>query len=416
LAGIDGSSPGVGDEVNVTVDSVAFGGEGVARHDNYVLFVPDVIPGEKARVRITATKRTYGKAIPLDILEPSPDRTAPRCKVYGTCGGCQYQHVKYRRSLELKEQQVREVVERIARISIGEVCAPIRPSPKAWAYRNVISLKVRVGDNGRDAGYVARDNKTLVPISACPLAMEAINEAVAGIGSSLGGFEYPDKITDITIKHGDGQTLLYPRYMKPYRFRSAERLVYRHGDLAFRYGLRSFFQVNPSMIPGLMEVVGEALAPSHGESLLDLYAGVGLFSLAWARSFEKVVGVEVAREAVDCFRENIAENGLSNVRVVRGPVEQVLGRAYQKLKGRTVSVLADPPREGMRKDVIRFLNAARVRRIIYVSCDPATLARDIKALGASYSIRKITPLDMFPQTRHLETVAVLDGGREPPGA
>jgi tRNA/tmRNA/rRNA uracil-C5-methylase (TrmA/RlmC/RlmD family) len=402
------SIPEMGTEVDVVIKSVAFGGEGVARYRNYVLFVPGVIPGEKVRVRITATRRSYGKGVPVSIIEPSPDRTEPRCEVYGMCGGCQYQHVAYERSLELKEQQVREVIQRIAGISIEDLCDPIRPAPEAWNYRNVITLKVRKNEGIWEAGYVALDNQTLVPISRCPIAMEPINDCIAGLWSNLDGFEHQDKITDITIKHGQEQTLLYPRYRKPYRFRSAERLCYRHEDLVFRYGLRSFFQVNPSVIPSLVDAVGEALDPAPGDSLLDLYAGVGLFSIAQAGKFDRVVGVEVAGEAVECFRENIRENDLKNVSVVRGAVEQMLRSAYQKLKGRAVSVLVDPPREGMRAGVIRFLNAAPVRRIVYVSCDPSTLARDLKMLSTSFSIRKVTPVDMFPQTRHLETVVLLE--------
>ncbi len=400
--------PRTGEEIDVGIDSVAYGGEGVARHAGYVVFVPDVIPGEKVRVRITAAKRSYGKGVPVEITEPSPDRTQPRCEVYGLCGGCQYQHVTYQRSLEIKEQQVREVVGRIAGIPIEEICAPIRPAPEPWNYRNVVSLKVRKSDGGWEAGYVARDNLTLVPITGCPIAKDPINESIASLGAGLEGFEHPDRIGEVTLKHGGGRTLLYPWYRKPYRFKSAERLTYSHGGLTFSYGMKSFFQVNHSMIPGLLEVVGEALAPAHGQALLDLYAGAGLFSIAQARNFDRVVGIEVAGEAVGCFRENIRANGLKNVSVVRGAVEKVLKIAYRKLGRREVSVLVDPPREGMRPEIIRFLIASRIRRIVYVSCDPATLARDLKMLISSYSIKKITPLDMFPQTRHLETVAVLD--------
>lgn len=399
--------PGIGGEVAVTIESIAFGGDGVARHGDYVIFVPDVIPGENVKIRLTAAKRSYGKGVLIDLVEPSAERIAPRCEVYGECGGCQYQHVAYECSLRFKEQQVREVMQRIAGITIDEVCEPIQPASMPWNYRNVVSLKVRSGEGGWDAGYIARDNRTLVPVSACPIATGAVNEAMGGIGSSLGEFEHSDKITEVTIRHAGEMVLLYPRYRKPYRFKSDERLVYTYGGLTFGYGLRSFFQVNHSMIPVLLEVVDRALEPEPGGALLDLYAGVGLFSIAQAGKFDRVVGIEVAGEAVRCFRENVRQNGIQNVRIVRGAVEGVLRSAWTRLGKRSVSVLVDPPREGMHPGVVRFLNSAPIEKMVYVSCDPSTMARDLKMLSASYSLVKMVPVDMFPQTAHLETVAVL---------
>ena len=386
---------------------MAFGGEGVARCGNYVIFIPDVIPGERARARITASKRSYGRAVPTAILEASPDRVMPRCAVYGICGGCQYQHMRYERSLELKERQVAEVIQRIAGLGTAGMIAAIRPAPGPWHYRNVITLKVKRREGGWDGGYVARDNTTFVPVSCCPIAADGINEALVRISESLDEFELPEKIAEVTIKHAGGQTLIYPRYVRPYRFRPDDRLEYRHQDLKFRYGLRSFFQVNHSMIPLLLELVDEALGPEPGQGLLDLYAGVGLFSIAQAGKFDRVVAVEVAGEAVECMYENIKENRVRNISVVRGTVEKTIGRAYRKVKSRPVSVIADPPREGMRPEVIRFLKGAGIRKIVYVSCDPSTLARDLKALATTFSVESITPLDMFPQTGHLESVAAL---------
>jgi 23S rRNA (uracil1939-C5)-methyltransferase len=157
-----------------------------------------------------------------------------------------------------------------------------------------------------------------------------------------------------------------------------------------------------------LELVGESLEGVVGGTLFDLYAGVGLFSIALAGRFHKVVGIESAWEAVDCFRDNIRENGCQNVVAIRGSVEGNLKDAFEKIKGEINSVIVDPPREGMTRQVIQFLNEAAIRTLIYVSCNPGTLGRDLKLLGDSYSLRKITPLDMFPQTRHLEVVAVLE--------
>jgi 23S rRNA (uracil1939-C5)-methyltransferase len=399
----------VGDEIDVTVDSVAFGGDGVARHDGYVIFVPDVVPGERVRVRLEAVKRSYGRGALLEVLEASPDRVEPRCAVYGLCGGCQYQHMTYDAALKIKEGHLGEVAERIGGLSFKGESAPIRRSPETWNYRNAISLRVRRAEAGWEACYSARDNETLVPVRTCPIAAEAINDLIADVESIMQEFERPDDITGINVKCASGRTLVFPRYRRPYRFESAERLTYIYNDLAFLYGPRSFFQVNPSMIPVLLDLAREGLLPDGRApgTLFDLYAGVGLFSIALAGEFSRVVAVEVARESVDCLRENIRANHAGNVKAVRGAVEKVLPEVYRKHKGEVNSVLVDPPREGLNAAAVRFLTEAPVERLIYVSCDPATLARDLKMLSRRYAIRRITPVDMFPQTAHLEVVAVL---------
>jgi 23S rRNA (uracil1939-C5)-methyltransferase len=161
------------------------------------------------------------------------------------------------------------------------------------------------------------------------------------------------------------------------------------------------------MIPALIGLVENGLDPAPHETLFDFYAGVGLFSIALSGRYRQVVGVEAAEEAVECFQENIRENGLDNVTVVRGKVEGKTGDADRELEGKTVSVLVDPPREGMKREVTRFLNSAPLRKLVYVSCDPATMARDLRSLSTAYRLERITPLDMFPQTKHIEAVAVL---------
>ncbi|MFH1313000.1 MAG: class I SAM-dependent RNA methyltransferase [Candidatus Eisenbacteria bacterium] len=400
--------PQVGEEVDVTIQSMAFGGEGVARYDNYVIFVPDVIPGEKARLKITAAKRSYGKGALVHLLEPSSDRIEPPCAVYGVCGGCQYQHVSYDKSLEFKEQQLKDICRRIGGLSVDDLCDPIRPAPEPYGYRNVISLHVTNGEEGWGVGYFARDNKTFVPISSCPIAREAINETLGGIGRVLSSFEHSDMIKEITIKYDGERVLFNPVYRERFRPKSTDRLCYRHQGLVFNYGLSSFFQVNHSVIPVLIDTVSEGLDGKPDETLFDLYAGVGLFSIALAGRFSRVAGIELARESVECFEENVTENKSHNTTIVQGPVERVFRYAYKDFKGAANSVLMDPPREGLKREVIQFLNKNVFRKLVYVSCDPATLARDLKSLEATYSIRKITPVDMFPQTKHIETVTILE--------
>jgi 23S rRNA (uracil1939-C5)-methyltransferase len=402
------NAPQVGQELEVTIESVAFGGDGVARHSGYVLFVPDVIPGERVRVRIIASKRSYGRAVPVRIMEASPDRVIPRCPVYGICGGCQYQHVSYQRSLEFKQSQLNEVALRIGGLSIEDVCDPIRPAPEPYNYRNVVSLRVMKEESRWKVGYFARDNRTLVPISHCPIASQAINGKITGIESVLERFPHSDRVRDIILKSADGEVVTYPNYRGAYRLVGDDRLSYQLHGLAFQYGPTTFFQVNHSMIPVLVDLVGEGLDPATDETLFDLYAGVGLFAVGLADRYRRVIGVETAGQAVAHFEENIRLNGVRNVTAVRGSVETKLQGARREMDGKTVSILVDPPREGLKDDVIGFLNQAPVRRLVYVSCDPSTLARDLKKLLASFGLRKITPLDMFPQTGHIETVTVLE--------
>jgi tRNA/tmRNA/rRNA uracil-C5-methylase (TrmA/RlmC/RlmD family) len=397
-----------GKEIDLTIESVAFGGDGVARYENYVIFVPDVIPGEVVRVRVTETKASFGRAVPVAVVQPSPDRVEPPCAIYGVCGGCQYQHVSYPRCLELKEEQVKDVLQRIGGLAAGDISAGIVPSPEAYGYRSAVSLRVRKHGGPREAGYVARDNKTFVPVGNCPIASEAINQSLSNIGPVLEGFAHQAKIRALIIKSSGAETLHHPIYHGPFRYETGDRLSFHLGRIVLAYGALTFFQVNHAMIPGLVDLVEGSLAPRPDETLFDLYAGVGLFSLALAARYRRVFGIEMGEEAVACFETNVRENHVANVTVVRGKVEANLEALRTEIEESRSSVVVDPPREGLAGEVVRFLVNVPVRRLVYVSCDPATLARDLKRLAGTYDLLAITPLDMFPQTRHIEAVAVLE--------
>jgi 23S rRNA (uracil1939-C5)-methyltransferase len=400
--------PRPGDELDVTIDSVAFGGDGVARRGKYVIFVPDVIPGERVRVRVTAAKRSYGRGVPVRVMESSPDRVEPRCEVYAVCGGCQYQHVSYKRSLEFKEQQVRDLLLRIGRLAVDDVRQPIRPAPEPYGYRAAVALHVTKREDTWEAGYFARDNRTFVPVVQCPIATSGVNRLLAQVGKFLNGFDKPDRIKGIIIRSAGDETLIHPIYRTPRRLRSGNRLSYRYKELELSYGPESFFQVNHAMIPDLIDLAGQALEPVPRGTFIDLYAGVGLFALALAGRFQRVIGIEAGEEAVACFEANVRENRIGNVSVIHGAVEAKLGSVRREIESGPASVLVDPPREGLSPKVVQFLKEAPVESLVYVSCNPATLARDLKKLSAAYTFRNITPLDMFPQTAHIETVSVLE--------
>ncbi len=397
-----------GDTFETIISSVAFGGEGVIRHEGFVLFVPDVISGEKVRVRITEVKRSFGKAKLEKVIESSPERTEPRCEVYGRCGGCQYQHISYPAQIRLKETQLRETLLRIGGISLDKKCQPIQFSNNPYEYRNSITLELRRGKGKWKFGYWGQDNKTFIPIKKCPIATSKINKSLKDIDEILEDFELPEKIREITIKEEEARVLFFPRYQKPYQFKSKETLKYKDQKINLFYGLNSFFQVNPRLIPNLIQLAREGFQDGPREILFDLYAGSGLFSIALAHQFDQVVGIEVNSEAFNYFQKNIKENRCQNVVPVKGSVEARISDAFHKSKTKKKCVLIDPPREGLAGSVSEFLVKNPVERLVYVSCNPATLARDLKALKEEYTIRKITPLDMFPQTKHLEVVAVLD--------
>lgn len=394
--------------LEVQIDSVAFGGEGVAKADGFVIFVPDVISGERVRIRITDKKHSFAKAELLEILEASPDRISPLCPVYGLCGGCQYQHMTYEKSLALKKQQIQEVLERLGGIQTSEILKSVRPSPAAFGYRNTITIHFWWNDLKYRTGYFARDNRTFIEISDCPIASSKINEAIRDIDPILKRYPDPKYIKMLVIKEGDNGVFFYPHYRKSIRFRTADQILFRLGEFEFAYGLNSFFQVNSRMIPELVGLVSEGLGePEEGEVLFDLYAGAGLFSIALSKKFKNIVGIELSREATQLFNENLKRNGISHITTVCGDVTNETEGVFANNRGRVNSIVIDPPREGMKPEVARFLAEKKFKTIVYVSCDPATLARDLKILRGTYEIVSITPLDMFPQTKHVETVTVL---------
>jgi len=405
---MDMKLPQVGEEREVEIVSIAYGGEGIVRIEGFVFFVPDVITGEKVRMRVTEIKRSFGKGEALQIIEASPHRVEPPCPVYGQCGGCQYQHIQYEETLRIKENQLKETLGRIGGIQEESLFQRIIPSPQPYGYRSSITLKAKQVSDGFQLGYVARDNKSFIPILGCPIASPKINQNLKSISESLPDQELSALIREITVKEGKGKVLFYPHYRKPYQFKTKDRLFFDFQGLSVGYGLNSFFQINQGLIPKIIRILREYLSPRPGEKLFDLYAGSGIFSLGLANDFYQVIALEESKEAVRCFQENIQQNGIKNVVACRGKVEERLKPLFEEHKGKLQSVLLDPPREGLQSAVIPTLKNLDFRKMIYISCEPSTLARDLKLLKEIYSLKKIFPLDMFPQTKHIETIVLLE--------
>jgi len=395
----------VGASFELVIQNTAFGGEGVGRFNECVIFVPDVIPGERVKVELVELKRNFGRAKLMEILEADSGRETPPCPVYGRCGGCQYQHMTYQTELKEKENQLRDVLKRLGGLSELDFIQPIIPSPNPYGYRNSIRLKKVRNEEGWTGAFVNRDNKSLVPISECPIASSKINEMLADLPEIMKDFEQPGKISEITLREGEEESFCLPRYQKPYRYQSKEKLTFEHKDLKLQYGLASFFQVNTRMISHLVETVRKAVGTTRWEVLLDLYAGVGLFSLSLRSQFKNVIGVESNRDAIFHFHRNVEANHSTNVKIIKDRVEDALESLHESTKYQSRCIVLDPPREGLLKNVVEKLNEMKADQLIYVSCEPSTFTRDLKGLSAAYRLKSITPLDMFPRTQHFELVA-----------
>lgn len=346
-------------EETVEISGVAFGGAGVGRlSDGRVAFVPYVVPGERAVVRITKAKKSYVQAELVTLLERSLRRQTPACAVFGICGGCAYQHVDYALQLEWKTSQVADVLKRLGGVGDVEV-RPMKPSPKPLAYRNRLSLHVSRGQ----VGFHHRNSHKLVEIEKCPLGSESVNHELAAFLASP-----PPR---------DGR----------YTLREPRTSV-------------GFSQVNDGAAEILSAVVREAMAPG-GETLVDAYCGAGFFAKHLLDLFQFVIGIEWSVSAIRAARDNATERESYREGDVAAHLESAL---HGKVDA---SLLVDPPAEGLTTPVIETILKHAPRRIVYVSCNPATLARDLKLLCGRYAIAYVQPIDMFPQTAEIEAVAKL---------
>ncbi len=392
----------------VTIEKWAYGGAGLARIDGTdegkvetkgkVVFVPFVLPGERARIEIESGVN----ARLADLLEPSPERVAPPCPLFARCGGCHYQHAPYEFQLARKAEILREQLRRVGKIAYeGEIKILSGPS---FGYRNRIQLRV---DN-RKLGYLAARSHDLVPLTGeCPIASPKLNAAIAAMRDRLHDARFPRFLTSFELFTNEAELQVnVVESTQPLRkdffewCESVAALVYPTPFGNFRVSPHSFFQVNRFLIEKLVHA---AIDGAAGSSALDLYAGAGLFALPLAKQFDSVTAVEAGSSAARDLEFNATG---ANIRTERSRVESYLAG----LESTPDFVLADPPRTGLGKESVAHLNRLAPPRIAIVSCDPATLARDLAGLlgnEAGYSIQRVTMIDLFPQTYHIETVVHL---------
>jgi 23S rRNA (uracil1939-C5)-methyltransferase len=348
--------------VELQITDVAFGGAGVARHEGKVYFVPFTAPGDKVRAEVTRGHRKFSEARVAEVLTPSPDRIAAKCEYFTRCGGCAYQHITYAQQLELKHRQVEQTLRRVGKLAEVPM-RPIVPAPQPFAYRNRIRVHVQDGK----PGFYAHRSHELIPIRRCGIAKPAVNESLQRM------LRTPVSDGDYTLFGGDGEIF--------------------------------FTQTNDAVAGELLALVESTV--HRGQALLiDAYAGAGFFSNRLAPLFGEVIGIEENEHAVSRARNAAA----ANERHLLGDVSALLAEVLSAHAMGTASVILDPPATGLAPHVAAQLAASRPSEILYVSCNPATLARDLGELRTGYRLESVTPLDMFPQTAEIEVLAVLRAG------
>ncbi|MBN2467917.1 MAG: class I SAM-dependent RNA methyltransferase [Deltaproteobacteria bacterium] len=384
----------VGQSVECTITTVAFGGNGIARLNKRVIFAPFTVDGDRVVVEITAIKQNYCQAKLKEIVSPSPHRIAPRCPSYSFCGGCQYQHITYDHQLRIKERQVTEAFERIGKISTPPV-NPIIPSPKEFNYRGKAEVHLsRSGGGSATAGFVTVDGSAIIAVQQCDLVDEVINQHYAELRETLGSQPVPLPKRRITI--------WADRTIAPSRITKSVK-----GKVLI-VPFEGFFQANTSLVDRLVDCVIDEARCQPSDTVLDCYCGCGLFSLFLAPRAKKVIGIEEDRQSSTAARHNLRIQGHANFRIYQGRAERVIGTHLIRKGVPIDTVILDPPRTGCSRRVLSDIMKLGPTRIVYVSCNPATQARDVSTLlKGNYRLEVLQPFDMFPQTKHIEVVASL---------
>jgi 23S rRNA (uracil1939-C5)-methyltransferase len=369
----------------LTIEKLVYGGEGLARLEGKIVLVPFVLPGEVVRAETERAKNDLWRGRLIEVLQPSAARITPGCPYFLRCGGCQYQHIEYAVQLDQKRAILREALQRVGKIEFAGEIGVISGEP--WQYRNRIQIHVEDGH----AGYFGQHSRDLIAIDHCPIASPKLNETIGKINAPQANtaVELFTNETEVQVNVVDRvprpalSTLMTLGVTTPIEYNG------------FRVSRNSFFQVNRFLTERLVDC---AVGDAQGAWAIDLYAGVGLFSKKLAERFAKVTAVESGGSSFRDLEHNFSQ----------APVNATVEDYLATLEATPDFILADPPRAGLGKVVVRELKRIRAPRLTIVSCDPATLARDLQGLTSeNYRIQKITLLDLFPQTFHLETVVEL---------
>lgn len=386
----------VGEALDVRVEKIVPRGLGLAFAEKLTVLVPLASAGDLLRVRIRELKKRVAFAEIVEVKEPGPDRIAAPCPYFGACGGCDFQQMSYEAQLQAKVGIIQDCLKRIGQIEYDEGINII-PSPKPFEYRSRARWHL---DRAKKAiGYYARDSHDVIDVTFCPKLTPALQSAFEGLRESIDWAAiWTDQAEMEAAADDEGRVSLFSEYADE---RGTE-LSYELDGNKYRFTAETFFQANKLLIPALVDA---AIGNSTGESSVDLYAGVGLFTLPSAQKWARVTAVEANPVSADFARRNVADAKLANVKVINQSVDRFLGESRGPAPD---FVLIDPPRSGPEKHTIPALAALSPGEISYVSCEPSILARDLRMLlGAGYRIDTITAIDLFPQTHHVETVVRL---------
>jgi 23S rRNA (uracil1939-C5)-methyltransferase len=444
------SRPRPGDELELTIDSLAFGGAGVARSDGYVVFVAGAVPGDRVRARVGKRKRAYAEALAVEILEPSPERVSPQAHH----PGAPWQVLPYERQLQVKEDQVADALRRLGHLD-SFALEPIVPAEETWRYRNKVEYSFGADEQGRlICGFHAPGRwEDVVEVTDCLLvseASDAVRRRIVDWCRERGLSPFNRRtgegvLRNLVVREGrrTGQlqarlvtsptdqldldslaqaarpldSLLWTRLDSMAEVTrggqtelvsGVEYLEEQLGDLRIRISAEAFFQTNTEMAKRLYSTAVQMAELGGLERLYDLYSGIGTIALLLAPRVAEVWGLEIAEEAVADAIANARLNEVTNARFFAGDVRLALRELVEKA-GRPDVLVVDPPRAGLSQKVVRRIIEAAPRRLVYVSCNPTTLAPNAAQLvAAGYQLGRVRPVDMFPQTPHIECVAVLD--------
>lgn len=368
-----------GQRVTLTIDDIAFGGDGVGRWEGLVLFVPFTIPGEEVEAEVYEVKKSFARGRLTRVIRRSPQRVEPACPHFGACGGCQYQHLEYAGQLAAKRKQAADLFHRLGGFDPA-VIAPVLPCPRPYGYRNRIMIRSQWNkpEQRLNLGFVRWDCGLVEDVRECKIAEPALNEEILRVWA-------------------------HPPH------KGGIKVALRLPAPGWVVGPDSFFQNNFHLLPGLVDTVRGCVRAGGARCCVDVYCGVGFFALEVADLVERFAGVEIDRQAIKAAEQNAARRGVRNGRFMAGPAEELLPALLADFSSEATVVLLDPPRRGLAPSVVALLREVRPAQVIYVSCHPATMARDLKALCAdgAFHLAGVTPLDMFPQTQHVECVADL---------
>ena len=444
-----------GEELELRIDSLAYGGSGVGRHEGFVVFVRGGLPGDRVVARVTKVKRGFAEGVVSTLLEPSASRVEAPCAHFGTCGGCRFQDLAYEVQLAEKERQVRDALIRIGRVEDPPL-EPIVPARSQYGYRNKLEYSFAAGEEGVELGFHRAGRwDEVVGIEECLLTTDlgnAIRLAVRNWAREEGLDAYDQAsgtgyLRHLVVREGrnTGQALVVlvtapgERFETGYfvdvlrRFPEVRSVHWAINDtpaeqtnlptallwgddaieeeilgLRFRVRPSAFLQTNTEMAAQLYELARDAAGLSGSENVFDLYCGTGTIGLALAADAASVWGLEISEEAVACAIENAELNGIENARFFAGNV----GQTFEELReeaGAPDVVVVDPPRAGLAGKALRRTGALEAPRVVYISCNPTTLASDVQVLRDEYGyeLRRCRPVDMFPHTPHVESVSLL---------